>query len=163
MITTFVLCRRGGKVSFFNLCEVVIIPAFLSIALGRLGGCFFAGCCVGVQSLFPLAVNFPYDAPSVTRHATQVYYSLSAAVILLSLFSIEKWLFRRGRGQYPPRAILTPLGLMLYSIMRITIDPLRLNFDDLLLSNIALAAIIPIEAVWLLSSWRAFRKKNATL
>ena len=158
MVTTFALCLCGRKIKFFNLCEVVILPAFLTIALGR-WGCFFAGCCVGVESAFPLALRFPYDAPSVTRHATQIYYSLSAILILLSLIFIEKCFIRRG--QIPPRPILTPLGLILYSIMRIAVDLLRLNFDELLPSNFVLAAMIPLEAVWLLTSWNAFRKKNA--
>ena len=161
MIVTFVLCRRGGKISFFNLCEAAIIPAFLAIALGRFLGCFSAGCCVGIQSAFPLAVHFPYDTPLMTRHATQIYYSLSAVMILVSLVFIEKWSIRRGHGQPPPRPILMPLGLIFYSIMRITVDTLRLNYDELLPLNIALAAMIPLEAGWLLNSWNAFRKKVA--
>jgi phosphatidylglycerol:prolipoprotein diacylglycerol transferase len=159
VLATFVLCRRGDKVSFFKLCEVVILPAFLAIALGRLSGCFFAGCCVGIESASPLALHFPYDVPSVTRHATQIYYSLSAALILLSLFFIEKWFLRRGCGQLPPRHVLTPLGFIFYSIMRIAVDTLRLNFDELLPSNIALAAMMPFHAAWFLTSWNAFRKK----
>jgi len=163
MITTFVLCRRG-KVSFFNLCEVVVIPVFFAIALGR-WGCFLAGCCVGVESSFPLALHFPYDIPSVTRHATQIYYSLSVTVALLLLLFIEKLIIRLGseRGQILPCPMLTPLGLIFYSIMRITIDPLRLMYDSLPPSNIALAVLIPFEAAWFLISWRTFRKKIAAL
>lgn len=158
MITTFVLCRRGSKLPFFRLCEVVILPAFLAISLGR-WGCFFAGCCVGVESQFPLAFHFPNDAPAVTRHATQIYYSLLAALILLLLFFVEKRLSRLGRGQIPPQPILTPLGLIFYSIMRIAVDQLRLSSDELLPLNIVLATMIPLQIAWLLVSWNAFRKK----
>ena len=155
---TLVLCRRSGGVSFFALCEAAIIPAFSAIALGRMG-CFLAGCCAGVESAFPLALHFPYDAPSVTRHATQIYYSLSAAFILSALIFIEKWFIRRGQGHPPPRPVLMPLGLIFYSIMRIAVDSLRANSEELLSSNIALALMIPLEAAWFLTSWNAFRKK----
>ena len=161
MIVTFALCRRS-KISFFSLCEVVVIPAFLAIALGR-WGCFFAGCCTGIESASPMALHFSYDKPLAARHATQIYYSFSAALILFSLLFIEKWSIRRGRGQLPPRPILTPLGLILYSIMRIAVDPLRLNHDSFLYSNFALAAMIPFEAAWFLSSWSVFRKKITAL
>ena len=160
LAATFVLCRLRGKVSFFRLCEAATLPSFLAMALGR-WGCFFAGCCVGVESAFPFAVHFPYDKPSVARHATQLYYSLSATLILLSLLCVEKWIVRRARGQIPPLPLLTPLGIIFYSIMRIAIDPLRLSFDDLLPSNVVLAIIIPLEAVWFFVSWNAFRKKTA--
>ena len=156
LLVTFISCRRGGRVSFFRLCEVTVIPSFFAIALGR-WGCFFAGCCVGVESSFPLALHFPYDAPSMTRHATQLYYSLSAALILLSLLLFEKWSFRRC-GRIPPLPLLTPLGLILYPIMRISVDPLRLNFDELMPSDVALAAMIVPTGAWFLFSWKAFCK-----
>ena len=160
LAVAFVLCRRGGnKVSFSKLCEVTVIPGFLAIALGR-WGCFFAGCCVGVESAFPLAFHFPYDPQSVTRHATQLYYSLSAALILLSLLFVEKRSIRLC-GQLPPRPLLTPLGLVFYSFMRIAVDPLRLNYDELLPSDVALAVMIIPAGVWFLTSWNAFRKKIA--
>jgi len=162
VLVTSILCWRGGKVSFLKLCEVVVLPGFLAIALGR-WGCFFAGCCVGIQSTLPWALHFPRDVPSVARHATQVYYSLSAASILLLLFFIEKWFFRRGLGQYPPYSILTPLGLILYSIMRLALDPLRQGYTGMSPLNIALVVLIPLAVAWFLFSLNAFRKKIAAL
>ena len=161
LVVTYVLCRRGGKVSFFRLCEAAVIPGFFAIALGR-WGCFFAGCCVGVESALPWAFHFPYDAPSVTRHATQIYYSFSSAFILLSLLFVEKWTVRRC-GQISPRPLLTPLGLIFYSFMRIALDLLRLNHDELLPSDAALAVMIIPAGVWLLFSWNALRKKITSL
>ena len=158
LIVTFALCRRGGKVSFFKLCEAAVIPGFLTIAAGRLG-CFFAGCCDGIESAFPLALHFPYDDPSVTRHATQLYYSFSAALILPALIFVEKRVMLRTGGQLPRRCILTPLGLIFYSIMRISVDSLRLGRENMLPSNIALAAAIALGAAWFLASWNAVRKE----
>jgi len=159
VVISFILCRRGDKISFLQFCEAVVPPGFLAITLGR-WGCFFAGCCTGVESTLPWALHFTNDIPSVTRHATQLYYSLTAALILLSLLFVEKWSIRRS-GQLPPRPLLTPLALIFYSIMRITVDYLRLDYDDLLPSNVVLAFLIPLEAAWFLTSWNAFRKKTA--
>jgi len=158
IIVTFIMCWRGGKVSFLRLCEVVILPAFLALAIGR-WGCFFAGCCVGIQSTFLLALRFPYDAPSIARHATQIYYSLSAGAILLLLFFVEKWFFRRGTGQYPPSPVLTPLGLIFYALMRLVLDPMRQGYSGMSTLNITLAILIPLMAVWFLFSLNTFRKK----
>jgi len=160
MVVTFFMCWRGGKVSFLRLCEVVILPAFLAIAIGR-WGCFFAGCCVGIQTTFPLALSFPRDVTSVTRHATQIYYSISAAVALLLLFNIEKYFFRRGLGQHPPLPLITPLGLILYSIIRITLDPLRLGYSGISTMNIALSVLSPVMLLCFLYSFKTFRKKTA--
>jgi len=158
MVVAFVLCWRGGKVSFLKLCEVVVLPGFLALALGR-WGCFFAGCCVGIQSTLPWALHFSRDIPSITRHATQIYYSLSAASILLLLLFVEKWIFRRGLGQCPPRPILTPLGLIFYSVMRLALDPLRQGYSGLAPLNAALVILIPLGIVWLLFSLNALNKK----
>jgi len=156
LVTTLILCKRGKKISFFKLCEAVVPPGFFAIALGR-WGCFFAGCCTGIESAIPWGLHFPYDVPYVSRHATQLYYSLSAVLILLSLLFVEKWSLRRS-GQLPPRPLLTPLGFIFYSIMRISVDPLRANHESLLPSNVVLAVMIPFAAVWFLTSWSAFRK-----
>jgi phosphatidylglycerol:prolipoprotein diacylglycerol transferase len=168
VLTAFLLCRRRG-VSFSGLCEAGSPPALLAMTLGR-WGCFFAGCCVGVQSAFPLALHFPYDSPSVARHPTQLYYSLSAGAILLVLLAVERWSIK---GKNSPRcARITPLGLLLYSIMRLSIDPLRLEagasglgfggsgLSGLALSHWALIAAMPFEVLWLVMSWRAFYKTH---
>ncbi|MDR1379354.1 MAG: prolipoprotein diacylglyceryl transferase [Synergistaceae bacterium] len=162
VLTALVLCRCTG-VSFNHLCEAGSPPALLAMTLGR-WGCFFAGCCVGIQSASPLALHFPYDALSVTRHPTQIYYSLSAGAILLSLLAIERGILKEReilkKGKLWTHALITPLGLLLYSIMRLSIDSLRLETGSggLSFSHGALIAAMPLEVLWLATSWRAFRK-----
>jgi phosphatidylglycerol:prolipoprotein diacylglycerol transferase len=157
--TAVVLCWRNPKITFARLCDASAPPTLFSMALGR-WGCFFAGCCVGLPSKLPWAVRFPYDPPLLARHSTQIYYSISAAMILLVLLTLERWLFRRGRGR--DRSLITPLGLLLYSIMRLSIDPLRAesNSEGLLFSHGVLIAAMPIEALWLAVSWRTPRKSE---
>ena len=120
-ISALVLCLCSkGKISFLKLCDVAIIPFFLAIAIGR-WGCFLNGCCVGRRTDFCLAVHFPRDSAGVFRHPVQLYYSaISAAIIFILL-----WAERKLRQQEHYYSIIAPLGLALYSLMRITMSFVR--------------------------------------
>jgi phosphatidylglycerol:prolipoprotein diacylglycerol transferase len=159
VITAVALCWRNPKISFQRLCEVCAPPTLLTMAVGR-WGCFFAGCCVGTRSSFRLALRFPYDPAGVTRHPTQLYYAFSAAAILLALLAVERLTPRRGGLRQ--HSLLAPLGLLLYSATRLSIDSMRAEAgtDALSLSHWVLIAAIPLEVLWLVVSWRAFRKKE---
>ncbi|MDR2178961.1 MAG: prolipoprotein diacylglyceryl transferase [Synergistaceae bacterium] len=168
VVTAVALCWHNPKISFERLCDAGTPPTLFTMALGR-WGCFFAGCCVGVPSPFRLAVRFPYDPVGVTRHPTQLYYSFVSAAILLLLLALEKRILRRGgrggraegRKQPPQHALLAPLGLILYSAMRLSIDSFRVEGDGLSLSHWTLIAAMPFEVVWLTMSWRAFHKSTS--
>ena len=95
-----------------------------SIALGQgIGrwGCFFAGCCYGVQTEVPWAISFTnlrsLAPQGVSLHPTQIHLSLNA----LFIFGFLMWLSKRKifDGQ-----ILWSYGI-LYSIGRFAIEYLR--------------------------------------
>jgi phosphatidylglycerol:prolipoprotein diacylglycerol transferase len=159
--TAMALCRRNPKVPFNRLCDAACPPVLFAMTLGR-WGCFFAGCCVGIRSAVPFALHFPYDPASVARHPTQLYYSFSAAAIFLVLFFFERRILRKG---VPAYSMLAPLGLILCSISRLSIDPLRAEgvSAGLSLSHWVLIAGLPLEAIWFWISWRAFYRKDSTL
>ena len=158
-LVAFFLCMRNPKLSLARLCDVVSPPAVLTMAVGR-WGCFFAGCCVGVESTASVALHFPYDAPGILRHSTQIYYSFFAAAILSILLAVEKATVRRGR--VPRGSLVAPLGLLLYSAMRLSIDPLRAesNSEGLGLSHSVILVTMPLEAFWLWRSWRLFKRDS---
>lgn len=60
------------------------VPIALALAVGR-WGCFFNGCCYGVESSLPWAVDF---GDGVRRHPTQVYESLFHVVMAGVLIAI---------------------------------------------------------------------------
>lgn len=155
-LAAFALCRRNPRLSFQRLCDVVAPPAIFTMALGR-WGCFFNGCCVGLPTRMRFGVHFPYDAPSILRHPTQIYYSVASALILLVLLLAEWRILRSGR--LPKGSVLTPLGLILYSLMRLSIDGLRAEglAEGLGFSHWVLLAALPLEAVWLVRSVRSLR------
>ncbi|HEV3237741.1 MAG TPA: prolipoprotein diacylglyceryl transferase family protein [Gemmataceae bacterium] len=51
------------------------LPLALAMAVGRLG-CFFNGCCFGMETSLPWGVAFPIDNYAIRRHPTQLYESL---------------------------------------------------------------------------------------
>ena len=160
------LCWRNQKISFQSLCDVAAPPAFLAIAVGR-WGCFLNGCCVGIVSTFPLAVHFPRDPAGVLRHPAQLYYSALAVLCLGIILLVERRLMKRGyAGEGPHHAIVAPLALILYTVMRFSVDWLR-EVDDktdigLPLSLWALLAGLPFEVIWLIRSVR-WRKDHPAL
>ena len=160
LLSTFLLCWNNHKISFQRLCDVGALPAFLSIAVGR-WGCFLNGCCVGIISDFPLAVHFPRDAEGVLRHPTQLYYSACSVVFIVILIYVERALFRRfplkQRDIDAHHAIVAPLALILYSVMRLSIDELRAITDPtptFQLGRYFLIGSIPFGCVWLTRSIR---------
>ncbi len=57
-----VACRRLG-VAPWRLADAVTPGLFVGLAVMRVG-CFLAGCCFGVESTLPWAVQFPYGSPA---------------------------------------------------------------------------------------------------
>jgi prolipoprotein diacylglyceryltransferase len=114
---------------------------------------------VGIKSAAPFALRFPYDALTVTRHPTQLYYSFFAASILIVLLFFERRILRRG---IPSSSLLAPLTLILCSAMRFAVDPLRADstLTGLSLSHVVLLAGLPLEMIWFGVSWKAFYNKG---
>ncbi len=157
-LSAFLLCWKNPKAPFQRLCDVAALPAILAIVVGR-WGCFLNGCCVGVISDFPLALHFPRDPVGVLRHPTQLYYSICAAVILVALLVAERALLRRDLGDVdrPHHAVLAPLALILYSVMRLSVDVLRAPAEptqDFQMGHYILLTLLPFECIWLTLSLR---------
>lgn|GEM_PF-305851 len=159
-LVAFLLCWRNPKLPFQRLCDVVAPPAIFTMALGR-WGCFFNGCCIGIPTLHRFGVHFPHDPASVMRHPTQIYYSIASLAILVILLTVEHFILRHRSRENREKmlgsaSVITPLGLILYSIMRLSIDGLRAEglLEGLGFSHWVLLAALPLEVLWLaVSLW----------
>ncbi len=152
-ISAFILCMiKRKKISFLKLCEVVSIPAMLSIAIGR-WGCFMNGCCVGLRSNSIFSVHFPQEAANITRYPVQIYYSIFAFINVLILIFVEKKIFKiKGKNNY---SIIMPLTLFLYAVMRFTVDFFRtVNLFNYSYQHIVIWLLMPICLIWLIYSLR---------
>lgn len=165
-LSAMVMCFLTRKVSFSKLCDVAAPPAILSIAIGR-WGCFLNGCCVGRKTEFFTGVHFPFDKAGVLRHPVQIYYSVAAIVIVLILLWVEKkvlplQLQNKLQNQKRHCSIVAPLGVILYSLMRLSIVPFRTAKPLTRLVSISLtykgiAIVLPLMVVWLLQSLRRLK------
>jgi phosphatidylglycerol---prolipoprotein diacylglyceryl transferase len=74
--------------------DALAVPLALALAVGR-WGCYFNGCCYGLPSDLPWAIDFGDGVP---RHPTQGYESLfHAAMALALLWCVGRGWFRRNR------------------------------------------------------------------
>lgn len=93
----FVLFCNLQKIKFMDVIDYVIPPAFLSLAIGKLGS-FFSGAEVGEVTSFPLAVKYAnFDG---LRHITPLYESIllfiGAYIAFTMLYSIRRERLSRG-------------------------------------------------------------------
>jgi len=152
---------RRRKIPAWPLAEAASLPAAALVALGR-WGCFAQGCCYGKATEVSWAVRFPFDRFGVSRHPTQLYESFSALFLLFLLAVIERAFTRAG--ERPRSAVLWPLFLAGYGLIRLVTDRLRGDgvFDSSLARGWALGVFL-LGAVWLwvsLSSILKARRKG---
>jgi len=121
-LTAWIVLRRRN-VPVWPLAEAASLPAAVLVGLGRLG-CFLNGCCYGERSSVPWGVHFPFDPGGILRHPTQLYESAGGVLLLSLLAWIESRLGSHGKGR-PPVAVLWPLFLAGYGLIRLVVDPFR--------------------------------------
>lgn len=152
-LSAFVMCRFSRNVSFSKLCDAASPPAMLAITVGR-WGCFLNGCCVGLPTDSFMAVHFPFDKPGVFRHPVQIYYSVIALVIVAVLLWTERRVIPLQRGQKKHYSVVAPLAVILYSLMRLAIVPMRdyyplIHMVKYSLTYRGILIALPLMCVWL--------------
>ena len=163
-MSALILSSFNKKVSFLKLCEAAAIPAVFSMSIGR-WGCFLNGCCLGLPTEFFTGVHFPFEHAGVFRHPVQIYYSITALMITIFLLFIEKIIDRKYKLSNSD-SIIAPLGLILYSLMRLCIDVLRaqsmwtLGEVEHRWKYNAILFSLTLECLWLLYGLRKLKKKN---
>ena len=163
-LSAFVMCLFSRKVSFLKLCDAAVIPAMLSIAVGR-WGCFLNGCCVGVVSNSFWAVHFPRDRAGVFRHPSQIHYSVIAAVIVVLLLWVERRVLPLQKDKPKHYSVIAPLGLILYGLMRYAVSFTR---ESRSLSGLIghswtykyITIMLPFAFLWLIYSLLKLRMSN---
>jgi len=112
------LYLRTIRVSVLQVFDIAALYAPLFQSIARTG-CFFAGCCYGIPSTLPWAIQYTDAetiAPVCTQlHPTQLYSSTTLFFIFLFMLLIGKTYCKKN-GQ------LITLYLMLASAERFTVD-----------------------------------------
>ena len=173
---TFIGGLIGGVVSFLvvyfwkrnlfqnKLMDILsIVPCCITIAhgFGRIG-CFFAGCCYGIQSNTFLDVNFPiwnmnWEIVGYSAHLpTQLY----EAIFLFILFGIMSYLVMKKNFQYN-----MPVYLVAYGIWRFALEFIRGDDRGSFIPNISPSQfwsilMVIIGIVLFIYQYKYFKKKN---
>lgn len=79
------------KISLARFGDIMIVPAALGLAIGRIG-CFVSGCCYGKPTELPWGVQFPHyhETYPMFVHPTQLYESAALFLFTLILWKMEK-------------------------------------------------------------------------
>lgn len=121
-VSGIIYCWKN-KIPVGKVADAASIPAALTVAIGRMG-CFFNGCCLSMPTSVPWAVHFPKDPIGLMRHPVQIYYSFFSLMIMITIVVLEKNYFRPSQRK-SQSAILWPLFMILYGLMRFAVDFIR--------------------------------------
>lgn len=154
------LCVRKYGLDLWSFADVAAPAVALGHAIGRLG-CFFAGCCYGLETHVPWAVEF-HDVKSIAPlgvplHPTQLYDSANEFIIFLILTAIRPW--RKFTGQI----WWTWVGL--YAIGRFIVefyrgDPRGLYFGGAIsTSQIVGVGAVALALFFYAKNWKSFTAK----
>jgi len=115
----FIIFLRINKENIKKWLDALIFGILLGHAIGRIG-CFLHGCCYGIITNVPWAINFPSLRNNFLRHPTQLYEAFSYFIIFLSLYSYSnKTKLRDGS--------LFFIGSIIQSFARFFIEYFRYN------------------------------------
>ncbi|NLB82611.1 MAG: prolipoprotein diacylglyceryl transferase, partial [Synergistaceae bacterium] len=119
--------RRKG-VPLWIVADSASIPAALAVSIGR-WGCYLNGCCIGTASSLPWSVHFPFDPSDLSRHPVQLYYAFGTLAIAAVLYLLEPLLPQAREREKISGAVLWPLFMILYSLLRLALDVLRKEYS----------------------------------
>jgi len=87
IVTLLIFCKKK-KLSFYNIADILVLPASLAMALGRIGN-FINGELYGTVTNVPWCVVFP--GAEGCRHPSQIYEAMYNIVNFFILLSITKY------------------------------------------------------------------------
>lgn len=121
VLTSFVYCRLK-KADFISYLDLVLPAVAFAQGCGRIG-CFFAGCCYGRETDFPLHIEYwqsEYAPNGVKLIPTQIYSSIGDFAIAFVLMAYAKRAPKKGK--------VAAGYCILYSIGRFGIEMLRNDY-----------------------------------
>ncbi len=86
-----VLFARLKKLPLPQFADIIMPPAALGLAIGRIG-CFFSGCCYGRETDGPFGVHFPFFHETYPNavYPTQLFESAALIVLIFLLNRVYK-------------------------------------------------------------------------
>ncbi len=117
-IAVFVYTKAKG-ISHLRMTDVLAPSLAIGYAFARIG-CFLNGCCYGVATSLPWAVDFLDPSTGLhtgPRHPAQIYAFFASLLIFLLLTRVERW--------NRPEGFVFFTYIVLYSVYRFLIEFIR--------------------------------------
>jgi phosphatidylglycerol:prolipoprotein diacylglycerol transferase len=112
---------KNDKKNLGKWLDVIILGMLLGHSIGRIG-CFLHGCCYGIVTNAPWAIELPSLGDNFLRHPTQLYESFGYLLVFLLLyFYSQKIKLKNGS--------LFFIGTTFHSLVRFIIEYFRYNTD----------------------------------
>lgn len=126
------------KKNFFAVADVVVPSLVLGQAIGRIG-CFFSGCCYGIEVTNPDHMWFPLSTQiNGVWHLSTFFYECAWDLLVFAALMLVLYLARFIKE----RGIVMSLYFILYGIGRAWIEALR--GDSLMLGSIKVSQLLSI-------------------
>lgn len=117
---------KREKWDFWQISDMVVFGLALGQVIGRIG-CFFNGCCFGIETDLPWGVVFV--GLEGKRHPTQIYEALFVLLIFFLLLKLERryrlFSWYQGKSDKAAPGFLSLVYLIFYNLGRIFLENLR--------------------------------------
>lgn len=152
------ICSRIHKYSLLVCCDIVAPCLILGQAIGRIG-CYFAGCCYGVETTDPMLMFFPLSVQiNGTWHlATFFYESFIDLMGFIVLFVLTHKISTKG--------VVTSGYFIIYGTARAILEAFRDPRECLMVGSVRVSLLLSVilvvaGAVMLFVILRKERKTN---
>ena len=145
------------KKNFIDIADIAVVALILGQGIGRIG-CYFAGCCYGIEVADPSFMWFPLSTQinGVWHLSTFFYESLCDFII----FFVFLWLFRK---KVKTRGVMLSLYLISYGAVRCIIETFRgdsLYIGSMKVSQLLSLILMVVGIILLLVIYTKKRKAN---
>lgn len=145
------------KKNFIDVADIAVVALILGQGIGRIG-CYFAGCCYGIEVTDPAFMWFPLSTQinGVWHLSTFFYESICDFII----FFVFLWLFR---GKVKTRGVMLSLYLISYGVVRCIIETFRgdsLYIGTMKVSQLLSLILMVVGIILLLVIYTKKRKAN---
>ena len=138
------LCCKIHKYSLLQACDLAAPCLLLGQAIGRIG-CYFGGCCYGIETTNEALMKFPFSVQIMTENGLEwhlatffyeAFFNLIGFVVLIILtFKTDK------------RGVVTASYLMIYGTVRAVLEYFRDPAESLMLGSTGIKASMLLSII----------------
>ena len=155
--SAYLFCKKK-KMEFYDLADIVVVPAALALALGRLGNFANAelyGRITNVPWCIDYSKNQFVEVPSVCRHPSQIYASIKNLIIFSAL-----WLIKDKKM---PKGFMFWSFVALYGLFRTIVELFRQPDEQIgfIFNYFSMGQLLSFP-LFLMGAYMLFRLKKKT-